>query len=244
MKASPADQQELLRLQEIDTDLDQLAHKETHLPQRTRLVAIDQSCRGAQDECAELDARVSDLDRDVRRVENDVETAGRRLNRDRQLLDSGTISSGKQLEDLQREVTSLSRRISELEDVQLQIMEEVEVTSAGLTKSRAQLGAWEAERERLTRELDTEVAAIEDARERAAAERGRLAADLPVDLVDLYEKVRARQGGVGAAPLTSGRCGGCHLQLPPTEAEHLRSAPPDEVVRCEECRRILIRDVD
>jgi uncharacterized protein len=57
----------------------------------------------------------------------------------------------------------------------------------------------------------------------------------------LYEKLRASSNGVGAAALHRGRCEGCHLQLNTTDLNRLRDADPDDVVRCEECRRILIR---
>ena len=57
----------------------------------------------------------------------------------------------------------------------------------------------------------------------------------------MYEKLRASSGGVGAAALHRGRCEGCHLQLNTTDLNRLRDAPDDDVVRCEECRRILIR---
>jgi hypothetical protein len=64
---------------------------------------------------------------------------------------------------------------------------------------------------------------------------------LPEDLLSLYEKLRVSSGGIGAAALHRGRCEGCHLQLNTTELNQLRDAPPDDVARCEECRRILIR---
>jgi predicted nucleic acid-binding Zn-ribbon protein len=64
---------------------------------------------------------------------------------------------------------------------------------------------------------------------------------LPAELVALYDKVRAASGGVGAAALQRGRCEGCHLQLNTTDLNRIREAPADEVLRCEECRRILVR---
>ena len=73
------------------------------------------------------------------------------------------------------------------------------------------------------------------------AQRAETATGLPDDLVALYEKVRTSSSGVGAAALHQGRCEGCHLQLNTTDINRIREADEDEVLRCEECRRILVR---
>ncbi len=57
----------------------------------------------------------------------------------------------------------------------------------------------------------------------------------------LYERMRVQHGGVGAAALRGGRCEGCHLSLNTVDLNTIRAADPDEVLRCEECRRILVR---
>ena len=60
-------------------------------------------------------------------------------------------------------------------------------------------------------------------------------------LLDLYEKIKGSSGGVGAALLVGNTCDGCHLSITPVELDKIKSQPKDEVVRCEECRRILVR---
>ena len=57
----------------------------------------------------------------------------------------------------------------------------------------------------------------------------------------LYEKLRVDNGGVGAAELEGARCSGCRLEQTPMELARIAAAPADEVHRCEECRRILVR---
>ena len=71
--------------------------------------------------------------------------------------------------------------------------------------------------------------------------RAPLVADLPDDLVALYDKIREVSGGLGAALLTGGRCGGCRLEFSGADRARIRAAAPDEVVRCEDCRRIMVR---
>jgi len=65
----------------------------------------------------------------------------------------------------------------------------------------------------------------------------------PADLLKVYDQIRTTRG-VGAAMLRGGRCEGCHLSLNTVDLNVIRSAAPDEVIRCEECRRILVRTAE
>jgi predicted nucleic acid-binding Zn-ribbon protein len=86
-------------------------------------------------------------------------------------------------------------------------------------------------------EIDAEV-------ETLSAQRATQASGLDGQLLALYEKIRAQQAGIGAAELRQRRCTGCRLELNNVEIGRLRSAEPDEVLRCEECRRILVRTAE
>ncbi|MGD5408165.1 hypothetical protein QUS89_23005, partial [Xanthomonas citri pv. citri] len=80
--------------------------------------------------------------------------------------------------------------------------------------------------------------------ERTVAERAQVAAELPADLLALYEKIRATEGGVGAGAIARGACGGCRLDLMGNEKAEIRAAPSDEVLRHEECTRIMVRTAE
>ena len=73
------------------------------------------------------------------------------------------------------------------------------------------------------------------------SEREPAAADIPTELLALYDRLRQNKGGVGAAALRARQCGGCRLSLDNAELAVIRKAPSDEVIRCEECQRILVR---
>ncbi len=66
-------------------------------------------------------------------------------------------------------------------------------------------------------------------------------AGMPDDLLALYDRLRASKGGVGAAELRARQCGGCRLTLDNAELQSIAAMAADEVVRCEECQRILVR---
>ena len=239
--AEAQDQLTLLELQRVDTSLDRIEHRLLTLPARTELRAAEVTLAELRDRIVASEAEVGDLERAVRKAEAEVDTVRTRAERDEQLLISGSITSPKQLEELQHEVASLARRRSDLEDVELEVMEQLESAVA----HRNSLGVDFAEVELVRATAET---AIADAEMLAAAERSiattqraALSTAVPADLLSLYERVRADHGGVGAAALSRGRCEGCQMQLPPSDIERFRAAESNVVLRCEECRRILVR---
>ena len=184
---------------------------------------------------------MEDLSLEQRRADNEVEQVKARRERDRGRIDSGQISAPKDIERMQHEMESLERRITTLEDAELEVMErleeaqataaELEEELAGLTERLDVLGS--ARDEKLA-ELDAELAQV-------ASERGPVAERLPDELVTLYERLRGQKGGVGAAPLRGRACEGCRLTLDHAEINRIKGLADDEVVRCEECSRILVR---
>ncbi len=72
-------------------------------------------------------------------------------------------------------------------------------------------------------------------------EREVIAGSVPAELLKLYDKLRGQQGGIGAARLYQRTCQGCRQELAITDINEIRSAAPTTVVRCENCRRILVR---
>ena len=243
MNAESARQLRLLDLQAIDTRLDQIAHARTHLPQLAELADLLGKARLIDDQLVRSRTEFGDVQREVAKAESDVQLVRDRAARDQARLDAGT-GSAKDLQAISHELTSLARRQSELEDIELEVMERAEAAESDV-----------AELERGRGELTTRIEALEAARDEAFARLDGEAADIGAprptvvdevgaDLVALYEKIRLANGGTGAAALRQRRCGGCQLELNPVEIQRIRSAPEDEVLRCEECRRILVRTAE
>lgn len=186
----------------------------------------------------------SDCAREQTKAEQDVDQVRQRAARDQKRLDSGAVSSPKDLESLQREIASLAKRQGNLEDVVLEVMERRESAQerAGelaerVTSVQSRIDDATARRDAACAEIDGETATI-------TKERAVIAASVPADLLKLYEKLREQQGGVGAAKLYARSCQGCRQELAITELNEIRDAAPDTVVRCENCRRILVRTSD
>jgi predicted nucleic acid-binding Zn-ribbon protein len=164
--------------------------------------------------------------------------------RDEERLASGVITVAKQLEELQHEVATLTRRQSDLEDSELEVMERAEAAQAVLDALTGQRDALLADADKAAEARDAAFVEIDAEIARTAAERGEMAATFPADLLALYDKLRAENGGVGAGPIERGRCGGCRLDLMNNEKADIRAASVDEVLRHDECGRIMVRTAE
>lgn len=164
--------------------------------------------------------------------------------RDQQRLDSGTVTSPKDLENLQREIVSLAKRQGDLEDVVLEVMERRESAQERVAELTERVSAVQAKADDAATRRDSAVEELDGEAATVTKEREVVAGSVPADLLKLYEKLRVQQGGVGAARLFRRRCEGCQLELNITEVNEVKAASADTVLRCENCRRILVRTAD
>ena len=239
MKADPAVQRRLLDLAGVDGELARLAHRRRTLPEHAALTAADSAVRAAKDALVEIETRAGDLDRDIRRLERDVEAVRARTERDQKIL-AGAGVGAKQANDLQHELDTLARRQGVLEDEQLEVMEQREALGMDVAHAGRVLAEAEHEQRAVTERRDTALLDINAGEAGRVRDREQVVATLPADLLAEYERRRAR-GGTGAALLRERRCGACRLELDRTAMAALRAAPPDEVVHCEECGTVLVR---
>jgi len=240
VKASPHIQLRLLELADLDTELTRLAHRRATLPEIASLAAVTQRAAELSDALVLAETAMSDLDRDQARAERDVDQVRTRIDRDQVRLDAGQVSAARELASLQGEIESLHKRQGDLEEVVLMLMERregLETERDSLLRSRAEVADSEAS---LTARRDEALGEIDSAASVASTKRAEVAADVPADLMALYDKIRA-SSAPGAAMLRGGRCEGCHVSLSTVDLNAIKATAPDEVVRCEECRRILVR---
>ena len=243
MNADPAAQLALLDLQALDTELAQLAHRRRTLP--ALAIIAERQKQGAELHLrtVELETAVGDIAKEQVRLEADIDVVRQREVRNQQRLDAGGIPA-KELSGLEHELESLKRRQDTLEDEALEVMERRESTEAQLVGARTQEAEVGEQQAAAEQDRDTAFAEIEAAVASKRASRAPLAASIPDDLHDLYDKIRAGHDGVGAAALKQRRCQGCHIELAGSELNEVRNAAADEIVRCDNCRRVLVRTAE
>jgi predicted nucleic acid-binding Zn-ribbon protein len=242
VKADPTVQRKLLDLAALDAELARAEHRRRTMPEQTAVEEAESVLRTRRDAVVRARTSVSDLGRDVAKLEQEVAQVSAREQRDRGLLDSGSVSS-KQMTDLSHELETLARRRGVLEDSQLEAMERLDAAETDLAHEQAALDEAETTLADAVERRDGVLGDIDVIETRRGAERRELAASLPADLLALYDQLRARTGH-GAGELVGGRCGACRMEMDRSEVRDIAAAAPDEVVRCEECGAILVRTAE
>jgi predicted nucleic acid-binding Zn-ribbon protein len=243
VKADPTAQAALLDLQAQDAILAQLQHRKNSLPEITRIVELQARHKELDGQRIEHETAVTDLTRDQKKADAEVELVKTRRTRDEERLNSGAVSNPKDLASLQHELVALERRISTLEDDELEVMEKLEEAQARLTNVQGDLDEVRIQLDQQIAARDAAIAQIDEQAAAAQAERESTATIVPDDLIALYDKVRG-QYGIGAAALRARRCEGCRLEINGADLRELKAAPEDEVLRCPECSRILVRTAE
>lgn len=243
MLAEPADQQRLLNLADLDQEVGRLQHSARSLPQHQSIKDLMAARQDIADALTSANTEVDDLRIAVRRAEADLVPVKERLARNQKRIDDGSVSDGKVLRGLMDEVEHLGKRISDLEDAELDVMGELEIAEARQAEFTAKKGEIETKLRDLVASRDEQVGKLAAEAKDIASSRQAVAAQVPDDLLKLYEKLRASSGS-GAAQLHRGRCTGCQLEIPVSDLDGYRRAAANEVLRCVECDRILVRTAE
>jgi predicted nucleic acid-binding Zn-ribbon protein len=220
------DQRALLELQRHHSAVDRLTARRGSLPEDARLAELAGGLAVVDQLAAERRGSLTTLQREQTRLEDRAA--------------SGRVTSPKELTAIQEEVAALKRRQAALEDDLLERMEQRETLEAELAELDSRREAITAEQVEVTRDRDAALVEIDAdlATERAAADK--VAPQVDGELRALYDQVRKRLGGIGAAALVGNTCQGCRVSISPVELAALRRLPPTTVKRCENCRRILV----
>lgn len=242
MKADPAVQRQMLELAKVDAELSRTDHRRRTLPELAEITDIEKKLRDLKDSLVAVQTSISDLDREITRQEREIESVRSREDRDRKLLESGTVAA-KQMADIEHELHTLERRQAALEDDLLEQMERREALELDGKRNGAEVDqAEKALAEAVTRR-DEAFADLDTTLARRQQDRAGLLPKFPDELISLYERVRAR-GGIGAALLRSRRCGACQLDVDRNAVAAIKSSPPDAIIQCENCSAILVRTVE
>ncbi|WP_304117123.1 zinc ribbon domain-containing protein [Mycolicibacterium bacteremicum] len=239
MKAAISQQRSLLDLVELDAEMRRVEHRAKNLAEQQEFDRAQDEHRIANDQLAVVAIAVEDLDGQIAKLESEIESVRQREDRDRGLLEGGTVNA-KQLSELQHELETLERRQASLEDSLLEIMERREELQRKQSEDLARIDTLHNALSAAQLARDAALVEIDNIRQVSATRREELVSHLDADLVALYEKVRAG-GGAGAGLLQGRRCGACRIEIDRGEIARITAAADDDVLRCPECGAILLR---
>jgi predicted nucleic acid-binding Zn-ribbon protein len=235
------EQRRLLDLQVLDSRGDALDQQWRTHPAVQALIDLSGQAAELEAQKASAQEAVDEVRRRVSSAERAADDIRAKQAKDQKRMDAGAVSSPRELESLQHEIATLQGRLDEIETTELEAMEEADAAESALAEVVASLAAIADESSRHEAELAEVRARIDTEREGLAADRAEVLADISEALLKHYERARSHHAGVGVGALRHGRCEGCRLTLNPSDLARFSSAPPDELLRCEECGRLLVR---
>lgn len=237
MNASPDHQRLLLDVSDLDRRIQQAERARTTPAQGPR---INELAKERQEQLREMTALTGvrdDARTELTRLETDVKLVEQRRTRDAERL--ATTTNPKDAQAFENELVSLARRISDLEDLELEVMSRAEEAEAAVAAQQALIDVTTAEGTELTAQAKAAVAAASTEAEHLARDRAAISAEVPAGLLADYERRASR--GIGVGLLRRGMCEGCRMVLSGTHLNEIRQAAPDAVVSCPECGAILVR---
>ena len=240
MQAPIAEQRALLQLQAHDSVIDRLEHRRGSLPEDARLAELADALAAAHQLTAERDGNLATVQREQSRLEHEIDTITAKARDEEARAVSGKVTSPKELTAIQEEVAALKRRQSTLEDELLELMEQRETLESELAELATRRDGFTADQAEVTKARDAALAEIDRELDGERTARDRVVPTVGDKLRALYDQVRSRQGGIGAAALVGNTCQGCRVSISPVELAAIRKLPPEEIKRCENCRRILV----
>jgi uncharacterized protein len=240
MDAPVAEQRALLQLQAHDSAIDRLEHRRGSLPEDARLREVGDALAAVDQLTAEREGTLATVQRDQTRLEHEIDMVTTKARNEDARAASGKVTSPKELTAIQEEVASLKRRQGTLEDELLELMEQRETLETELAELTTRRDGFTAEQTEVTKARDAALVEIDRELDFERTARDQLVPNVGEQLRALYDQIRSRQGGVGAAALVGNTCQGCRVSISPVELAAIRKLPPEEIKRCENCRRILV----
>lgn len=238
MKASPNDQQQLLELARLDAQRARLEHTAKNLPEQHHLLELKDERSARRAELVRMTGIVEDSEAELRRQQSDVELVEQRLRRDEERL--ANARNAKDAQGLEHEIATLKKRRSDLEDIEIELMERLERERRELDTARETRDRVEQQADELTALRDRAVENLKQEARANALARRELVAKLPNELVEQYESCRGR-GGVGAAELVGAVTMATGVTLDHADLVKISQAPADEVILCPDSGAILVR---
>ena len=228
----------------MDSALARLGHLRRTLPEHAELARLSAERDRLAADLVAAETAVSDLELEQARAEADLQPVRDRLSRNERRIADGSVPDPKALSSMVAEVAHLKKRIGDLEDAELEVMEELESATAHRARLSSDLIGLDERLATVRQRRDEQLRGLDVQVREQRGQRSSIVPDLPADLLALYVKVGTTHGGVGAAELRQRRCTGCQLEVNAADLRRFAAAAADEVLRCEECSRILVRTAD
>jgi predicted nucleic acid-binding Zn-ribbon protein len=195
--------------------------------QKAKLQSAENNLKQAQDEIKQLKVKTHDREGTVKAAF--VQIAKWEKQRE-------GVENKKEFEALNHEIADAQGRIKALEDEIFELMTLTEEKAAQLPATEAITKQVRADVAQFEKEYDDRLAKFEAERAAAAAELANIDAQIPEDLVPMYQKVIKGRGADALARIEGRVCTVCNTELTPQNASEVKRGM---FVLCKSCGRIM-----
>jgi predicted nucleic acid-binding Zn-ribbon protein len=237
MKASESQQADLLSLGNLDIEINRARLQISSLTSGADFVALRGSQRDSAAQLIDAQNQLDSVNLELARAEADLKLVEDRIAKDNQRLLQ--TSSPKDAQGIQSELETLVKRKSELEDLELAVLEkkeQVEAVYKTVLSDKQLVDEELAKKESLN---EAEILKARSGLDLMIQQRAQQATRLDAELIALYEKKLLRGPAVGR--LLNRECGACRMTIGATMLTEISSLPKDEIATCPDCQAILIR---
>lgn len=224
----------LYRLQQTDLAIERILAR---LEEITHTIEDNSALRTAEIQLEEQERRQREAERSLQQAEEAVEAQRLKIEQVTANLYGGHVHNPKELQDLQNDLAALQRRLSTLENQQLEAMITLESAEQAKREAQGKLDIVRREREALLDSLRAEQAALQKELEKYQAERQAIVTGLSAENLELYQQLRQTRRGLAVVSITENACSACGAALPPAVQQSARASV--QITRCPSCGRIL-----
>ena len=240
MKASHLDQLSLLELQALDQRESALRHKRDAHPAHGVVAELAARAEDLQRAAISQAAVISDLAREIERVDSEIEKVRSRRARQRERIDTNQVPL-RDISAMEHEIAQMDARLASLEDDELALEEKSEAAVAAREAMLVEGDAIRADVESAKEGFAADVAELDAELREVIGARRELAASLPEELLAEYEHVRRVNGALAVVEVRSGVGIGVAAEISPLELERIRLTPDDEVYWTDDTGAIVVR---
>jgi uncharacterized protein len=224
-----------MQVQSVDLRLNDVRARLVSFPKK--IAELDRRITAARGEVEHSKAAQLATIKDRKKYELDVEQWKEKVRKYKD--QTSQIKTNEAYKALQHEVQMAEAEILKAEDRLLEQMVASEEYDRRIRASEKAL----REVEEITRsertKVETENVATEKEFAELNAERERLAAEIPEDMRDHYERIAKKHNGVSLAEVRDEKCTACGMRVRPHVFQEMRRANSQQMFHCETCTRIL-----
>jgi len=224
---------QLLILQEIDSAIMAAVEKKEKGPQLIQ--ELEEDLQKSQRDLQEQAERAEELLLKKQSAEQEFEDTRGKIRKSQSRL--SLVKNTREHRAIVKEIDDLKAMMKAKEEEILQIMDEHESVNKVIEEKKALMETEQARAADKKQGIEVLMQQAEGDLNLLKERKVVLAKDLDPQILDRYNFIREKLGGLALAGVSNGVCGACHMNLPPQRFNELLRS--DRLMTCPSCHRFI-----